>query len=216
MTMRAQPEGLHRKRRGEVKTNPETGKPVPADEYDILIKDGTVIGTTKRHYKGLGWFALNLAGGSLKTAESGLPEPYRTHGDAMAAIGAEYAETALTPEPPEAPVPELVRSESPLVVEEERITVIEVSPQDIIDPDALPPEEYPQESSVADPVGTMPGEELLDSLPKPDKPKAAPEQAQEAQMAETDDWLRGEDDPPADSSSDFFDDPFAPVSTDGS
>lgn len=210
MTMRAQPEGLHRKRRGEVKTNPDTGKPFPADEYDILIKDGTAIGQTKRHYKGQGWFALNLAGGSLKTAESGLPEPYRTHGDAMAAIGAEYAEKTLTPGPAEAPVPEPVVSEAPVVIEAESVTIIEVSPQDIVSPE----QDYPQESSVADPVGTMPGEELLASLPKPDKPKAAPEQSQEQNMAETDDWLTGEDNPPAEP--DEWSDPFAPVSTDGS
>lgn len=201
MTMRAQPEGLHRKRRGEAKVNPDTGKPLPADEYDIMIKDGTVIGTTKRHYKGQGWFALNLAGGSLKTAESGLPEPYRTHGDAMSAIGAEYAESALAPKPAEAPVPEPVVSEAPLVVESESVTVIEVPlPEVVEDPEGMPSEE-------------LPSEELLHSLPKPDKPKAAPEQSQEQNMAETDDWLTGEDDPPADPGPDYFQDPFAPVNT---
>lgn len=112
MTMRKQPEGLHRVPRGEER---------PAQEYDIF-KGKMHIGHTQRAKQG--WFGF-ADGVTL----AGLPEAHKTHGDAMLAIHEAWEAAQPQPSAPAAPpVPDPAPSDGPVeAVESEHVEVIPVS-----------------------------------------------------------------------------------------
>ena len=165
MTMQKQPEGMSRKARGEPVTHPQTGRPLPPEEYDIF--DGKdKVGITRRAANGKGWHGL-ADGVPLPANE--LPPAFKTHGEAMAHIrdqrskfpAAPAAETVQEPDtatlpPPSEPAPAAATDDADTVaVEGEVIQVILVDDlaaevDVMLEGETGPPDEVPQHD--AEPV----------------------------------------------------------------